>query len=184
MNCYLVELSSDALALSPIKVALMVENVKDSNQARTWGIVSQMASILSINITTFKGFLDKMGGVRVLREIPILRELRKLGVVGSKAPSVALFPLDQLKDAITKAKKVDMDLIEKLVNLTPPLLIQRSSEMDEVEEEEEEGEEKGKRDEDWEPNEEEEEGWEVEVREGWLGEVVEEEEEEGETSNP
>lgn len=185
MNCYLVELSSDALPLSPIKVSLVVENVEDSNQVRTWGIVSQMASILSINITTFKGLLDKMDGVRVLREIPVLREMRKLGVVGSKAPSVALFPLDQLKEAITKHKKVDMDLLDKLVNLTPPLLILRSSEMEEVEGEKER-EEKGERDEDWEPNEEEDEGWEVDVREGgdWLGEVVEEEEEEGETYNP
>jgi len=176
MKCYLVELSSDALALSPVKVALMQETINSNEQGRTWGVVSQIASILAINITTLKGLLEKMGGVRVVREIPVLRELRKLGVIGSKAPSIALYPMDQLKDALQNAKKVDMDLLHKLLTLTPPFDIPLGGREGE-DEGEKEGEKEG--DDDWEPDEDEVEGWEEELRKGGDWSYEEEEEEDG-----
>ena len=100
-----------------VAVAVVMERASQGSLLSSYGMTCQLASILNINISTFKDYINKHGGGIVIKELSLLRELRLVGCMGSMAQKTSLFPFDKLGEALRTYKGVNASLLARLSDL-------------------------------------------------------------------
>ena len=90
------------------------EGEEEDLDPRIFALVPHLSRALDMSVSSIKGYLERDNGQVIIKDLPTLKHLRRLGAIGLCATSAAIFPLDRLVQALARARLPNKDLIKRI----------------------------------------------------------------------